>query len=841
MSSYQHEEFSSNNDFYLSEPSISEDDRSREFFSDDTKSAHHSPNEYGNSIQHRKDILRQYKQNLQMNDKSKNLAMSEHNVRNGDEFSFLIPRNEKNVANHKHEEYISFAQRPNFKSMKPQLLHLPSRESSVSSIGSPNMYTSSKHFSFDMDDIDEVTESSYSGNGNIDKQEPNNSSSNSQHKQKESNISNTGHRRKRSGDDAAAILMTGGNDWKGMAKDGLPIPKKSPIRPSSVEDDDDEEDEEEDAELENSNSDMNADIVVKRGKKLKFRKSGMISNIGILQRKLPTLSKVGLSRNVSHGSIDYSDTGESAQTQNSVLSWITGKLSTLSELLPHGESEVDVEDDFLFENVTGISHYSNPEHDKKQTIIDKSTHPNNVISPSFDSPGFQKSHLEDLSPRKGKQNLEKTTNKMNDTNMNMNMNMNDMNRNDHRRYQTFACPNCGIRQRRLFSFYTHQIQPKSFAPYVCLYLAANIFVATLSFRVDEGWNLLDCIYFSVITFTTTGLGDYVPTTLQTKVITMISSYFGWIILSLFMGSVLVKNQKQQQMQQKLIENCFNCGLYQYQGPLFEMQRQSGPFIRNRRDYGSLGNRQNIEEDPHSRTKKSEHSNDEENVVDLDESMKMTLIMDKKRSQFRRAKISKAVSVIFTSILFIIGGAFAFHHFEGLDILSSLYFTTSLWTTVGYGDIVPTTNAGKIFTVFYTLVAGLLLFNNISLLCQLTMDSHQLKIDEDFMQKFGGNSNEIIAFRKSGVGPIVRRLQQLKEPGGDLNECTHEKFALAMLVRLGRITEQDIEMSFCAYDKLGEASININDNIFGKHKQNFDGRVPVKNFHKQTNIENYLVQ
>ncbi len=52
---------------------------------------------------------------------------------------------------------------------------------------------------------------------------------------------------------------------------------------------------------------------------------------------------------------------------------------------------------------------------------------------------------------------------------------------------------------------------------------------------------------------------------------------------------------------------------------------------------------------------------------------------------------------------IAGGSVGFHYFEGLGWLESIYFTTSTVTTVGYGDFVPHTKAGRIFTTVFILV------------------------------------------------------------------------------------------------------------------------------------------
>ena len=62
--------------------------------------------------------------------------------------------------------------------------------------------------------------------------------------------------------------------------------------------------------------------------------------------------------------------------------------------------------------------------------------------------------------------------------------------------------------------------------------------------------------------------------------------------------------------------------------------------------------------------------------------------------------------IFTLLMaaaLICSGAAAYHQLLHLSWVNAFYFCTVTLATVGYGDIVPKTDASKIFTIFYILV------------------------------------------------------------------------------------------------------------------------------------------
>jgi Na+/melibiose symporter-like transporter len=63
------------------------------------------------------------------------------------------------------------------------------------------------------------------------------------------------------------------------------------------------------------------------------------------------------------------------------------------------------------------------------------------------------------------------------------------------------------------------------------------------------------------------------------------------------------------------------------------------------------------------------------------------------------------------ILYIILGASIYQWLEKFSVVDSYYFVVITLSTIGYGDISPHTNAGKIFTIFFVII-GLAMFSTL---------------------------------------------------------------------------------------------------------------------------------
>ena len=81
---------------------------------------------------------------------------------------------------------------------------------------------------------------------------------------------------------------------------------------------------------------------------------------------------------------------------------------------------------------------------------------------------------------------------------------------------------------------------------------------------------------------------------------------------------------------------------------------------------------------------------------------------------RRSLLNALILII---MLYLIAIPF-YMHFENLSLVNAFYFTSVSITTVGYGDIVPQTDIGKVFTVFLIFSGVSIVFYHITHLGQL---------------------------------------------------------------------------------------------------------------------------
>ena len=146
---------------------------------------------------------------------------------------------------------------------------------------------------------------------------------------------------------------------------------------------------------------------------------------------------------------------------------------------------------------------------------------------------------------------------------------------------------------------------------------------------------------------------------------------------------------------------------------------------------------------------------------------------------------------------VISGAAIFHAIEGHTYLDCIYWAVVTTTTVGYGDIYPVTDPGRLFTCAYGLCSIGLVTYSLSLIAKNTL--YQSLEDESAVESF-----QLTA-------------QTLIDIGGKKGYASEFDFLVAMLLASGKVDSEDVEeirRKFMRLDINGDKQLDYRDLLGG---------------------------
>ncbi|CAN5373905.1 potassium channel protein [soil metagenome] len=117
-------------------------------------------------------------------------------------------------------------------------------------------------------------------------------------------------------------------------------------------------------------------------------------------------------------------------------------------------------------------------------------------------------------------------------------------------------------------------------------------------------------------------------------------------------------------------------------------------------------------------------------------------------------------------LIILGGATGFRYFEEFSWLDSIYTSAQTVTTVGYGDLAPKTQAGRVFAIFLMLTGVGTVLYALTVLAQSVLQSELVEAlsNRRKLKEMETLNNHYIVCGAGRVGRrIIRNLQKQKLP------------------------------------------------------------------------------
>jgi len=142
------------------------------------------------------------------------------------------------------------------------------------------------------------------------------------------------------------------------------------------------------------------------------------------------------------------------------------------------------------------------------------------------------------------------------------------------------------------------------------------------------------------------------------------------------------------------------------------------------------------------------------------------------------------------------GAIPYSYLEGHSLLNSIYWAGITVATVGYGDQAPTTLLGRAFAVVYIAIGSIVTAQSLATLARVPIRLRQQQYEEHVETQFGDKLS------KSTYEVIIQKVEHLKltRSSGPAT-VSQAEFALAMLLSLGRISEEDVAECVTTFDHL----------------------------------------
>jgi potassium channel subfamily K len=290
---------------------------------------------------------------------------------------------------------------------------------------------------------------------------------------------------------------------------------------------------------------------------------------------------------------------------------------------------------------------------------------------------------------------------------------------------------------------------------------------------------VDALYFSVVTLTTVGYGDMGPQTPGTRLFTCFFGAAGISVGAMSLGIFVDEVQKFRHRQQQETEH-INFAFH-FTGRYADDEEQE-----------------------------QEEENGQEQEEEGEGGAGGGLKRWRRRCTYDRCvdwlqgNSTPAASV--WMLVCILAGAL-YYYFEkswrdtaeDCSFIDALYFAVISSTTIGYGDESPQTWGGRLIAVFYLPMTTVFFCNLVGALASKTFEEDE-RLNEELVQ------------RQFGDQLTAEELRMLCKVGAEAT-CTYHEYVLAMMVKLGKIDQDDIDscrVHFAKLDRDGDGSLTVKD-------------------------------
>ena len=297
------------------------------------------------------------------------------------------------------------------------------------------------------------------------------------------------------------------------------------------------------------------------------------------------------------------------------------------------------------------------------------------------------------------------------------------------------------------------------------YLIAVLVLSCAYFKTVAGWTLVDAVYFTIVTLTTVGYGDQVPQTKPDKLFAIFLFFFGAGVVGNLVGATFAGYVEEQKNEETLAK-----------AQMTALQQEKLKLLKQGRD---------------------------DEAIDKE----IAEILAKRRAlrdPHRRLKRNFLLLVCWT-----FGGALWFSLLEPkVDFLDAVYWSGASLTTVGFGDVHVTKEASKIFAIFFLLGGTFVCLKALGSIAAIPIEAHRLQVEARVLSQYGDTLKHQ-DFLELTRGELVSSFGILDDAPASMTKngraggrrCSKAAFALAMLVKIGRVEIEDVQEAFYHFDRL----------------------------------------
>ena len=330
-----------------------------------------------------------------------------------------------------------------------------------------------------------------------------------------------------------------------------------------------------------------------------------------------------------------------------------------------------------------------------------------------------------------------------------------------------------------------------------LYLLVSCYVLHVYFKRehDAFHTWVDTLYFVSVTVVTIGYGDVYPSTRLGKayvvVFILLGACLGSVILGFIAEWVLSVQERAARRVAQFRDDLVARDVADIRdrvangaGPAGGRTRSASAAEAGRGGEGAEGLEE--EEDTRGEDERDAYS-DAKEAEGTDDSGRIPRDDDK-----GGASTTKALLVV---LFFTTFGAACMMHIEGWHVVDAFYWAVVTVTTVGYGDVVPESQHGRLFVAGYAVFAVATVAWAISTIAESYIHASMREHAEDELSR-------------ARITP-----EYLVEVGGSKGYVTEADFLKAVLVNLGKCDAADIrriEARFAELDANGDRTLSIED-------------------------------